>query len=98
MEKSMVRKQKDSMETRYEKKIYLSNENYNYFFSNIAPIWGWATWADRWIRLEFCEMDINESFVQSIKIRYPNEVYKNFFIQIFKIRHLLSSNPLKICF
>ena len=64
------------------------NENLqfnNYFYSNISPIWGWATWKDRWEKLEFEKMIINnENFIEKIQTRYPNKVYINFVVELIK--------------
>lgn len=62
----------------------LNKDNFNgYFHSFISPIWGWATWKDRWREMNLNHININdEKIIKKIEDRYPNKVYQKFIIDL----------------
>jgi len=58
----------------------------SYYFSDIANMWGWATWARSWndFRLNVNELDEN-LVLNEIKKRFPERKYNNFWINIYEM-------------
>ena len=44
----------------YNKQGLWNSEWYDYFFSNLGGIWGWASWARAWKHFDFNMTDIND--------------------------------------
>jgi hypothetical protein len=59
--------------------------DFSYYFSNIATMWGWATWAQNWkdFKLNVNELDKNLVF-EEIRKRFPEEKFSNFWLKIYE--------------
>jgi len=60
--------------------------NFSYYFSDIASIWGWATWARSWndFRLNVNELDEN-LVLSEIKKRFSEKKFNSYWIGTYEL-------------